>query len=84
MTKARVLTAVLGLLGCGGAKPVQSQVCRDYITCYEKVGGTGPTIDTYGPNGSCWRMPATAQSCTAACTSTLGMLKAAYPNAGCE
>ena len=75
---------LLALAGCGSAATMQSQECRDYIACYEKVGGTGSLDKTYAAGGSCWGgVGAMATSCTATCKSTLATLKASYPNAGC-
>jgi hypothetical protein len=73
--------------GCGGGATEQSQECRDYLSCYEKLGTPEGIIDAglgYGPEGTCWGgVSAMAQSCTMACTTTLITLRAHYGDAGC-
>lgn len=87
MIKVRWIAAAglcwLAAAGCAGAGATgQSQECRDYIACYQKVG-TG-SVQDYEAGGSCWTgVAALAQSCTTACTSTLMTLKGSYPDAGC-
>ena len=88
-TQRSVGRALVGLVlaaggACGGGRGGQSQECRDYIACYARVGGTGSLEQTYAAGGSCWSGGAAlADSCTAACRSTLATLKASYPGAGC-
>lgn len=63
----------------------QSEECRLYVACYEKTGGTVGALDTaYGPKGACWSNGVSAaQSCTAACTTSLDSLRSAFPASGC-
>ncbi len=75
---------MLALASCSAAPSPQTQECRDYIACYRKVGGTGDLTATYEASGSCWTTNAPmAQSCTAACVSSLGNLRVMFPSSGC-
>ncbi len=78
-----VVIALLALTGCGLSPSPQTQECRDYLACYQKIGGTGDA-GAYESTGSCWTTNSPmAQSCTAACVSTLRTLKLVFPDAGC-
>ena len=89
--KRIVLGVVAGLslitaAACGSSTSAQSKECKDYITCFEKTGGTkGAQDTTYGPSGTCWStgVVATADSCTAACKAANAALKTSNPDAGC-
>lgn len=91
-------TVALAALGCGDLEKDriclghpcgdygQSKACALYVACYEATGGTVGALDSsYGKRGTCWTSStAASQSCTAACTTAIESLRAAFPSAGCK
>ena len=97
MRAVLVLAIHISLAGCGSQRGEEGDSdgdadaggqtdrgsCPDYVACVGATTpiGLGEALDTYGPEGSCWRSTSeVANLCASACESGLEQYRAAFPD----
>ncbi len=84
-----LLNLAFWIAGCPGNddEVEQSETCAALIECETAVAPTevDGSLDTYGPDGTCWVSEEQAEACTAACAQALEDYRAEYPDeTACE
>jgi hypothetical protein len=78
----RKLVLIVLAAACGPT--MATDVCREYVACARKLGGSAATAveQSYGENGGCY-VGGARDACNDACRVALDSVKQAYPDAGC-